>query len=481
MSLLLLVLIPLILGLGLLIAKPEKSLQIGILGSLIELGLAIYLIYGNGNTHAIDYPWIPDAGIRFKMMIDGINSPLILLATLIFPFILATICNSERNKDGNYVGLLMIMQSLMIGAFLSFDAFLFYFFFEAALIPIYFIIIQYGEGNKNKIALKFFVYTLFGSLFLLIGLIYIYLRGSNLSPSSDFLYLYETAQKLSPTEQNFLLFAFFIAFAIKMPIFPFHTWQPDTYTSSPAQGTMMLSGIMLKMGTYGVIRLVLPMFGPALENYGNILIILSIIGVIYGSIIAIQQTDAKKILAYSSFAHVGLISAGMLTNDPEGVQGAIYQMVSHGINVVGLFFIVDIIEKRTKTRNIYQLGGITQYSYVLSVGFIILSLGSVGLPLTNGFIGEFILLKNIFEYSNLLGIIGGLTIILAAVYSLRLIQKTIFGNTSKLTKDFPDLNIQEKMVLVSLSVLVILGGIFPHFIFNLTESGIENISKWFIN
>ncbi len=481
MSLLLIILIPLILGLGLLIAKPEKSLQIGILGSLIELGLTIYLIYGNGNTHAIDYPWIPDAGIRFKMMIDGINSPLILLATLIFPFILATICHSERNEDGNYVGLLMIMQSLMIGAFLSFDAFLFYFFFEAALIPIYFIIIQYGEGNKNKIALKFFVYTLFGSLFLLIGLIYIYLRGSNLSPSSDFLYLYETAQKLSPTEQNFLLFAFFIAFAIKMPIFPFHTWQPDTYTSSPAQGTMMLSGIMLKMGTYGVIRLVLPMFGQALENYGNILIILSIIGVIYGSIIAIQQTDAKKILAYSSFAHVGLISAGMLTNGSEGVQGAIYQMVSHGINVVGLFFIVDIIEKRTKTRNIYQLGGITQYSYVLSVGFIILSLGSVGLPLTNGFIGEFILLKNIFEYSNLLGIIGGLTIILAAVYSLRLIQKTIFGNTSKLTKDFQDLNIQEKIILVSLSILVILGGIFPHFIFNLTESGIENISKWFIN
>lgn len=467
MSLLLLLIIPIILGLGLISFKPEKSSQIGVLGSLIQLGFVIYFLYGNPNSEGLDWNWIPDAGIRFKLQLDNINSPLVLLSTIIFPFILGTICNTDKRNDGKYVGLLSIMQGLMVGAFLAQDAFLFYFFFEAALIPIYFIITQYGEGNRNKIATKFFVYTLFGSLFLLIGLIYIYLRGSGLKPSADFQYLYETAAKLNPKEQSLLLFAFFIAFAIKMPMFPFHTWQPDTYTSAPTQGTMMLSGIMLKMGTYGVIKMILPMFGPALENYGNILIILSIVGVVYGSIIAIQQTDAKRILAYSSFAHVGLISAGMLTQGQEAIQGAIYQMVSHGINVVGLFFVIDIIERRTKTRNIFQLGGITQYSYILSVGFIILSLGSVGLPLTNGFIGEFILLKNIFNYSNWMGILAGFTIILGAVYTLRLIQKSIFGNESKLTTNFQDLSYQEKIVLVSLSIFVIIGGIIPSLIFQL--------------
>lgn len=467
MYLLILLLFPILLGLGLILFKPKNSSKIGVIGAGLELIVALFTLYGGATVQTIDFNWIPDAGIRFTLMLDGLNSAMVLLSTLIFPFIVGTICNTEKSSDGKYVGLLAIMQGLMIGAFLAQDAFLFYFFFEAALLPIYFLITQYGEGNRNKIATKFFVYTLFGSLFLLIGLIYIYLRSPLEMPSANFSVLYETASKLGESQQSFLLFAFFIAFAIKMPMFPFHTWQPDTYAAAPAQGTMMLSGIMLKMGTYGVIKIILPMFGPALQQYGNLLIILSIIGVVYGSIIAIQQNDAKRILAYSSFAHVGLISAGMLTGGQEAVQGAIYQMVSHGINVVGLFFIVDIIERRTQTRNIFQLGGITQYSYVLSLGLIIISLGSVGLPLTNGFIGEFILLKNIFAYQNWIGILAGFTIILGAVYTLRMIQKSIFGNESKLTMNFPDLSFEEKAVLISLCIFVIIGGILPQLIFQL--------------
>jgi NADH-quinone oxidoreductase subunit M len=262
-----------------------------------------------------------------------------------------------------------------------------------------------------------------------------------------------------------------------MPIFPFHTWQPDTYTTSPSQGTMLLSGIMLKMGTYGVIRLIIPMFPLGIGIWGNTAIVLSIIGVIYGSIIAIQQKDAKRLLAYSSFAHVGLISAGMLTQSLEGIQGALYQMLSHGINVIGLFFVIEIIERRTKSRELAQLGGITQSSYVLTVSFIILSLGSVALPLTNGFIGEFILLKSIFDYSFVFGIFAGITIILGAVYTLRLIQKTMFGNVSRITTEFSKLTLEEKMVLIPLSIFVLLGGIFPNAILHFSEESVLQITQ----
>jgi NADH-quinone oxidoreductase subunit M len=240
---------------------------------------------------------------------------------------------------------------------------------------------------------------------------------------------------------------------------------------------MLLSGIMLKMGTYGVIRLVLPMFPLGMATWGSTAMILSIIGVIYGSIIAIQQKDAKRLLAYSSFAHVGLISAGMLTQSVEGIQGALYQMLSHGINVVGLFFVIDLIERRTKSRELAQLGGITQASYVLSVCFVILSLGSVALPLTNGFIGEFLLLKSVFDHQMTLGIIAGITIILGAVYTLRLIQKSMFGNVSRITKDFEDLTAAEKWVLIPLCALVVLGGIFPNVVLNFSEASVVQLTQ----
>jgi NADH-quinone oxidoreductase subunit M len=369
------------------------------------------------------------------------------------------------------------MQTALLGSFLAKDAFLFYFFFEASLLPIYFLSAQFGGENRIAITFKFFVYTLFGSLFLLIGLIYVYLRTPGTIGSSDIDVLVETARSLPAASQNYLFLAFFIAFAIKMPIFPFHTWQPDTYTTSPAQGSMLLGGIMLKMGTYGVIRFVLPMFPLGMITWGSTVMILSVIGILYGSIIAIQQKDAKRLIAYSSFAHVGLMSAGILTGSLAGIQGALYQMLSHGINIVGLFFVIEIIERRTKTRELAQLGGITQASFVLSVAFIVLSLGSVALPLTNGFIGEFLLLKSVFDQEMWIGIIAGITIILAAVYTLRLIQKSMFGNVSRITKEFEDLTSAEKLVLVPLVILVLLGGIFPQAILAYSAESVEKLTQ----
>jgi NADH-quinone oxidoreductase subunit M len=429
------------------------------------------------NALAISYPWIPEAGLSFSLWVDGINGILIGLTGLLIPFIIGSTANTERANNPVYQGLILIMQSALLGSFLAKDAFLFYFFFEASLLPIYFLSAQFGGENRIAITFKFFVYTLFGSLFLLIGLIYVYLRTPGAVGSSDMDVLVETARSLPATSQNYLFLAFFIAFAIKMPIFPFHTWQPDTYTTSPAQGSMLLGGIMLKMGTYGVIRLVLPMFPLGMITWGTTVTVLSVIGIIYGSIIAIQQKDAKRLIAYSSFAHVGLMSAGILTGSITGIQGALYQMLSHGINIVGLFFIIEIIERRTKTRELAQLGGITQASFVLSVAFVVLSLGSVALPLTNGFIGEFLLLKSIFDQDMWIGIIAGITIILGAVYTLRLIQKSMFGNVSRITKEFEDLTSAEKMVLVPLVILVLVGGIFPQTVLNYSAESVEKLTQ----
>lgn len=481
MYLLFILLFPLLLGSFLLIARPAKAFSLALGGAIAEFIVALILLCQARTDVSIaqfSQDWIPEAGLKFSLFVDGINGVLVLLSTLLVPFIIGSTANSEKSENPKFLGLVLLMQAAMLGAFLAKDAFLFYFFFEASLLPIYFLINLYGAEGKTAISFKFFVYTLFGSLFLLIGLIYVYLRTPGEIPSADFETLYQTASILSIKEQSLLFLAFFVAFAIKMPMFPFHTWQPDTYTVAPAQGTMLLSGIMLKMGTYGVIRMIIPMFPAGIANYGHIVVILSVVGVIYGSIIAIQQKDMKRLLAYSSFAHVGLMSAGMLTLSPEGIQGALYQMLSHGVNIVGLFFIVELIERRTKTRELAQLGGITQSSYFLTVGLIVLSLGSVALPLTNGFVGEFLLLKSIFDYQMIIGIVAGITIILGAVYTLRMIQKSIFGNASKQTIEFEDLTLSEKLVIIPLCILVVAGGILPSVILNYSQPAVDLLSKW---
>jgi len=391
------------------------------------------------------------------------------------PFIvLSTFRNNYKNAPTFYA-LILFMQAALIGVFTARDIFLFYFFFEVALIPVYFIAAIWGGNDRIKVTFKFFVYTIFGSLFMLLALVYLYLQTPGIAHQADFASIYEAAKSLDITQQSYLFGAFFIAFAIKMPLFPFHTWQPDTYVEAPTAGTMLLSGIMLKMGTYGLIRFILPIVPLAVDKWGMIAVILSVIGIVYGSIIAIQQKDMKRLIAYSSFAHVGLMSAGIFSRNIDGIQGALIQMLAHGINVVGLFFIVEIIQQRTKSRELARLGGITQTTPNLTVYFIILMLGSVALPLTNGFVGEFLLLKGVYQYNAWIGAIAGLTIILGAVYMLRLVQKSMFGITSRITEGFVDLYLSEKIVLFSLSFMVIWLGIAPNMFLKLTEPAVSQL------
>jgi NADH-quinone oxidoreductase subunit M len=473
---LLLILLPIAAGVLTLLSGERLAKQVALVSGLAVLGVAIatWLQFdpAAGTQFSFKYAWLASRGISFAAGIDGISLVLVLLTTFLTPLIILSAFNYDYNKPASFYSLILFMEAALIGVFTATDAFLFYLFFEAALIPVYFLAAIWGGENRLKVTFKFFIYTIFGSLLMLVGLVYLYYQtpGTHTSEITAFY-----ALQLAKPVQGFIFWAFFIAFAIKMPLFPFHTWQPDTYTESPTPATMLLSGIMLKMGVYGLIRFLLPIVPGGMETWGTMAMVLSVIGIIYGSIIAIQQSDMKRLIAYSSFAHVGLMAAGVFSYSINGLQGALIQMLAHGINVIGLFFIIDIIYSRTKTRYLDQLGGITQSTPHLSVYFMILLLGSVALPLTNGFVGEFLLLSSVFQYDGWLGAIAGLTIILGSVYMLRMFQKSMFGPRSKWVEGFQDLTMSERAVLLPLVIMVFWIGIYPNTFLKLTEPAVSQL------
>jgi NADH-quinone oxidoreductase subunit M len=444
---------------------------------LIELaGTVIVLLQFQRNEtvqFAINIPWITSLGLNFSVGIDGISLPLVLLTNLLTPLIILSAFERDYAKPATFYGLILMMQMALVGVFVARDGLLFYLFWEMALIPIYFICLIWGGEKRGKITLKFFIYTLAGSLFMLLALVYIYLQTPNRTFEIEA--LYETARMLGLHDQNLIFWAMFIAFAIKIPVFPFHTWQPDTYTVAPTQGTMLLSGIMLKMGLFGLIRWMVPLAPMAFKEWHFVVITLGVIGVIYGSVIALVQKDYKRLIAYSSIAHVGLIAAGLLTWTTLGVQGAMIQMLSHGIIAVGLFFIVDVISHRTQSRSLDELGGIRNVAPVLASVFIVVMLGSVALPLTSGFIGEFLLINSLFQYHQILGAVAGLTIILGAVYMLVAFQRGMSGETNTLTSAFKDLTLNEKCVLFPIVLLILAIGIYPNWLLEISEPAVKNL------
>ena len=420
---LLLLLIPLLGGGVLLFTKSSSSempKNVALITSLIQLAVIGYFAFSFSTQPGIDfgvnYGWIPELKINFHLGIDGISLLLLGLTGVLIPLIILSTAKHTYQKANNFYALILLTAAALAGVFMARDVFLFYFFFEAALVPVYFLAAIWGGKNASKITFKMFVYTLFGSLFMLVALIFLYMKGQ----TANIQELATTAKALPEFTQGLVFWGLLVAFAIKMPIFPLHTWQPDAYTESPTAATMLLSGLLSKMGVYGLIRILLPFSPMGTETFATIGISLAIIGLIYGSIIAIQQDNIKRLVAYSSFAHMGLMAAGVLTGSLDGIQGALLQMVAHGINAVGLFFIVKVMFDRTGSRSLSALGGITQKAPALSIYFMVIMLGSVALPLTNGFVGEFLLLKSVFNYNVWLGGIAGLTIILGAVYMLRL-------------------------------------------------------------
>jgi len=475
MTVSILLFLPILAALVVLLFKNEMAKHVAMFFAIAELALALYFLNGfvaNASLqYSIDVPWIKQFGIYFKAGIDGISMVMVLLTTVLVPLIILTTYEHQYKNAKAFYALILFMQAGLLTVFTAFDGFLFYVGWEAALIPIYFICALWGGENRIRINIKFFIYTFAGSLFMLVAIIYLYLQ----TPTKDYDLEHFYALSLDAKHQSWVFLAFFLAFAIKMPIFPFHTWQPDTYTEAPTAGTMMLSGIMLKMGIYGVIRWLIPNAPVGFLTWANIAIILSVIGIVYASIIAFKQTDGKRLVAYSSIAHVGLIAAGIFAWNIYGVQGAMIQMVSHGINVVGMFFIWDIISRRLNTRDIDKLGGIAKVAPNFAIAFLIIVLGTVALPLTNGFVGEFLLLRGVFGWDILTAGIAGTTIILGAVYMLRMYKNVMQGELNELTATFTDIKGSEKLALGIICALIIVIGVYPQPLLHISEASVTNL------
>ncbi len=472
-----LLLIPLIGALLVRFATERKMAGMMALGaSLVAFVLSVVIFIGfdpNGGTQlGVSYPWIPALGISFTIGIDGISMLLILLTTFLLPLIILSSLGHEIMSHKLFYSLILIMETALLGVFMAGDGFLFYVFWELALIPIWFICLLWGGKDRVRITLKFFIYTLAGSLLMLVGLIFVYLKTPEThSFSMNALYNAD----LTPGQQSMVFWAIFLAFAIKIPVFPFHGWQPDTYVDAPAQGSMLLSGIMLKMGLFGVVKWLIPIVPLGVSEWGSTAAVLSVIGVVYGSLMALAQKDFKRLIAYSSIAHVGLITAGLFALNMQGLQGGMYQMLSHGINVVGVFLIADIIERRCGTRIMSNLGGLVRDNKLFSVSFMIIVLGTVALPLTNGFVGEFLILTGMYQYSPELTLFGGLTVILGAVYMLRAYQYIMLGDRHVEQRKNIELASNEKAILVIVSLMIVVMGIYPEFLMRISEPAMNSI------
>ncbi|MGZ4043278.1 MAG: complex I subunit 4 family protein [Bacteroidia bacterium] len=470
---------PLLASLLLFFIKGNGARNLALGFSIIEFILSVvaFVMYKNDpacSQLSFNHTWVQSLGINFSVGLDGISLLLVMLTTFLVPLIILSSYKNEYENPSSFYGLILLMQMALVGVFVANDGFLFYVFWELALIPIYFICLLWGGENRANITFKFFVYTFLGSLFMLVGLIYVY-NHTNVDGYKSWAVqdLYDAGKSLSAGQQSVVFWLIFIAFAVKMPIFPFHTWQPDTYVNAPTQGTMLLSGIMLKMGTFGVIKWLLPIVPLGLERWGNTAICLSVIGVVYASCIAIVQKDYKRLIAYSSIAHVGLISAGILSATQQGLQGAVMQMLAHGINVVGLFLIADILLRHTGTREIEKLGGIRGMNGNFAVLFLIILLGAVALPLTNGFVGEFLLINGIYQYSSIIAAFAGLSVILGAVYMLRSYQNIMLGERKDNHLAFGPLASTDKAVLIIVCAAVIVFGVYPKPLNDLAEEGVK--------
>lgn len=467
--------IPLISGLILLNIK-SKSLagSISILASFVQIAVFVYALgvfKDNSALLVFDKPWLSDFAIRFHLGIDGLSLVMVGLTVVLVSLIVLAIRNLNYENIPKMLGLILLTEAALIGVFSAKDIFLFYFFFELALVPVYLIANFWGGESSSKITFKMLIYTVFGSLFMLISFVLLYMRGQ----SADIESIKVTVSLLPNAIKQILFWGLLLAFSIKMPIFPFHTWLPDAYSKSPTPATMLLSGLLSKMGVYGLIRILLPFAPQGIELYGEIIIVLAVVGLVYGSIIAIKQNEIKRLIAYSSFAHMGLMAGAVLTLSITGLQGAIFQMVAHGFNAVGLFYIAKIIFDKTGSRNLTQLGGMTQSAPVLTVIFMVVLLGSVALPLTNGFVGEFLMLKAVFDFNHVIGIVAGLSVIFGAVYMLRFFQKTMFGPSNEQTSSITDIGMKELIVLVPIVIIILITGVFPNLILDISSSFVNSL------
>ena len=458
----LLIWLPLIGGLVSFFIKNEKTVRNwALLSSIATLALVmVSLLYTDQKHYALNsvsYVWLPELGSSFAMMLDGMSRILVLLTAVSYPLIFAATYSASYKNAHQFYGLMLLTQCGLMGTFMAVDALAFYFFWELALIPAYFLASMWGGERRTQAAFKFFIYTFAGSLFLLVGILYVYLKTADQSFSVVSFY----NVNLTAKEQGWLFWLFFVAFAIKMPIFPFHTWQPDAYEQSATPVTMVLSGVMVKMGLFAVLRWLVPVFPDVIKNVDNWVIGLSVIGMLYASVVALVQDDLKRLVAYSSIAHIGLMAAAIFSVNSIAMEGMMIQMFNHGINIIGMWIVVYLIEQQTGIRKISQLGGLAQQAPALAIMLVIIALANIALPLTNAFVGEFMMFAGLYKFNPWYAAVAGVSIILAAVYTLNMIKNVFYGNLNTLTSSFRDIVFGEKLVLALIVIVIFVIGVYP--------------------
>ena len=456
----------------------------------VSIALPIGFSPAGGNQFETNVPWITafNLGVNYHMAVDGLSLWLVLLTTFLVPVALISSWHSIHHRLREFLIAVLALETGMIGVFLAMDMFLFYLYWEVMLVPMYFLIGVWGGERRVYAAVKFVIYTVVGSLLMLAGIIALYyLHGS-----ATGIYTFDIAQItadmqtaafLSAADQRWLFWAFALAFLIKVPLFPFHTWLPDAHVEAPTAGSVILAGVLLKMGTYGLMRFNLPLFPDAARHYATLIAALAVIGIIYGALVAMVQPDLKKLVAYSSVSHMGFVVLGIFSFTDEGMQGALFQMLNHGVSTGALFMIVGMVYDRRHTRLIAEFGGLANVMPVYSTLFLIVTLSSIALPLLNGFVGEFLILIGTFTSTalpnaKLFTTLAALGMVLSAVYMLWMYQRVIFGEVrNKENLKLADLSMRERFALAPIIVLIFVMGIYPSLFLSKTNAAIAAIRE----
>ena len=428
----------------------------------------------NKSTHLMQFTekhaWIPSLNINYHLGIDGISVLFVLLSTLITILCVLISWNSIKAKAKEFYICILIMEGAMIGVFCSLDFILFYLFWEAMLIPMYLLIGVWGGANRIYAAVKFFLFTLVGSVLMLVGIIVLYYQAGS---TFDIL---ELSTKTYPYQlQLWLFWAFFAAFAVKVPMFPVHTWLPDAHTEAPTAGSVILAAVLIKMGAYGFIRFSLPLFPDASKAMTPVMLTLSVIAIIYGAVICLAQTDLKRLIAYSSVSHMGFVTLGIFALNLQGMEGGILQMINHGVVTGALFLSVGMIYDRTHTRQISDYGGVASVMPVYASMFMVFTLASIGLPATNGFIGEFLIILGGFKANQWAGVLAATGIIIGAGYMLWLYQRVFFMETNQKVAGLEDINLREIITLLPMIILIFWIGVYPNAFLGFMHESVKHL------
>ena len=452
----------------------QSAIYVSLFTSVANLFLSIFLWLSFDNS-MVEFQFVEESNwisgfIKFKLGIDGISILFILLTAFITPICIISCVNSVKIRVKEFLIAILVLETFMIGVFCSLDLVIFYLFFEAGLIPMFLIIGVWGGPKRVYSAFKFFLFTLLGSVLMLVAIISIFW----ITGTTDVIQLHEI--NIPKEYQNLLWLAFFSSFAVKMPMWPVHTWLPDAHVEAPTAGSVILAAILLKMAGYGFLRFSIPMFPVASEYFIPLIFTLSIIAIIYTSLVALMQDDMKKLIAYSSVAHMGYVTLGIFTFTQQGIEGSIFQMISHGLISAALFLCVGVLYDRVHSRLITSYGGVVNYLPKFSLIFIIFVMGGLGLPGTSGFLGEFLVLVGTFQKSYLTAMLASLGVILGAAYMLWLAKRVIFGEvTNSAVKLISDLNLKESFMLISLAFLILFFGFYPQPLIDTMNVSVSNL------